>query len=146
MAGGIQDNDDEAISGINVTPLVDIALVLLIIFMVTTSFIAKSNIPIELPKAQTGEASENILLSVAVTKTGGIYLNGEEKKLDDIPAVVASVQKKAKEEGKTLTAFVSADKNAPYGVFARVVDRMRIAGIYDIAMDTKPEAIEERPR
>jgi len=145
MAGGIQDNEEEVISGINVTPLVDIALVLLIIFMVTTSFISKSNIPIELPKAQTGEASENMLLSVAVTKGGEVYLNGKRRTLDDIPSVVSSTREKAKQDGKSLTAFVSADRNAPYGVFARVVDRLRVAGVYDIAMDTKPEEIQEPP-
>jgi len=54
MAGGAADNDDEGITGINVTPLVDITLVLLIIFMVTASYIVKETIEVELPRAAHG--------------------------------------------------------------------------------------------
>ena len=143
MAGGSHDHEDEPISGINVTPLVDIALVLLIIFMVTASFIVKTNIPLELPKAATSESSGNVLLSLAVTQNGKLFLNGKPGKLEDIPTVVAEANEKAKKEGKELAAFVSADRRAPYGTFARVVDRLRLAGVYDIAMDTKPEELEE---
>ena len=54
MSGGATDNDDEGIVGINVTPLVDICLVLLIIFMVTATYIVKETIEIELPRAAHG--------------------------------------------------------------------------------------------
>jgi biopolymer transport protein ExbD len=148
MAGGQSDPEDDLISGINVTPLVDIVLVLLIIFMVTASHIVRPAIPLDLPKAQTSEPVSTGLLAVAVAKDGKIYLNGKPGSLDEINAAVQRARAAADRQSQKLEAFVSADRRAPYGLFAAVVDRLRIAGVVDIAMDTKPgdlETPEEAP-
>ena len=76
MAGSASDNEDEAINGINVTPLVDITLVLLIIFMVTASYIVKETIEIELPRAAHGGETLQKTFAVLVSKEGKTYLNG----------------------------------------------------------------------
>ena len=136
MAGASQDNDD-VISGINVTPLVDIVLVILVIFMVTTTFVMQRSIPVTLPRATTGEASPGGLLNIAVTKDGAIYLNGERRELDGIAAAVEAARSRTS-PGKEVSAFVSADVAAQYGLFAQVVDRLRLSGVTEIALDTQP--------
>src|SRR2546426_3820538 len=75
MAGQIQDEED-AITGINVTPLVDITLVLLIIFMVTASYIVKETIEVELPRAAHGGETVQKTFAVLVTREGRSFLNG----------------------------------------------------------------------
>lgn len=143
MAGTPQSGDDEPITGINVTPLVDIVLVLLIIFMVTASYIVRPSIPLDLPSAKSAESEKTGLLSVALTRTGELFVDGQAARLEDLPAAVASARARAAEKGLRLNAFVSADRAAPYGAFAAVVDRLRLAGVVDIALDTRPEAIED---
>jgi len=142
MAASTQQ-DDDIISGINVTPLVDIILVVLIIFIVTASLVLRSNVPVELPKAQTAEQSVEGLINLAVTSDGEIYLNGRPGKLDDIPALVKQAREKVKQQGGQVSAFISADVNARYGKFAEVLDRLRLEGVADIALDTKPPELEE---
>ena len=66
--------DDDMITGINVTPLVDITLVLLVIMMVTASYIASKTIPMELPKSATGETTPTVL-AVSISSTGDMYLD-----------------------------------------------------------------------
>ena len=87
MAGtGSGGESDETIAGINVTPLVDVVLVLLIILMVTAQYVAEKNsIPMELPKAATGDSSAvPSTLSVSIDKDGRFYLDAAELTLDDM--------------------------------------------------------------
>ena len=86
MAGQVQD-DEEGITGINVTPLVDVTLVLLIIFMVTASYIVKRTIEVQLPRAAHGGETVNKTYALVVTKEGKAYLNGAET--DDAGLVTA---------------------------------------------------------
>jgi len=78
MAGGAHENDDEMISGINVTPLVDITLVLLIIFMVTATYIVKETIEVDLPKAASGGQTVGTTLTFVLDKQGRLFVDGEE--------------------------------------------------------------------
>jgi len=132
-------DDDEPISGINVTPLVDVVLVLLIIFIVTASFLLKSAIPIELPTAATGEQRSQGLVTIVIGRTGEILVNGTTGTLDDVRAAVTRATAAKGGDVRAVEAFVSADVGAQYGVFARVVDRLRLQGVTAIALDTRPE-------
>src|SRR5437879_8024894 len=89
MAGQIQD-DDDTITGINVTPLVDITLVLLIIFMVTASFIVAPAVKVELPQVSKADEPPPRSLHFMVDPSGMIYLN--DKKVDEA-SVLGLVQK-----------------------------------------------------
>lgn len=140
MAASTQQEDD-IISGINVTPLVDIILVVLIIFIVTASLVLRNNIPVELPQAQSAEQSLEGLINLAVTAEGELYLNGRPGTLDGIPALVAEARQKVKDSGGKVSAFISADVQARYGKFAEVIDRLRVEGVADIALDTRPPEI-----
>src|SRR5207253_6941240 len=111
MAGNITEPDDEGINGINVTPLVDITLVLLIIFMVTASYIVKETIEVELPRAAHGGETVQKTFALLVTKDGKTYLNGAPVDDDGLIAAV----REAKSRGEDVQAIVGADKNATHG-------------------------------
>ena len=135
-------SDEEIISEINVTPLVDIVLVLLIIFMVAAPIINRPNLPLELPKAASAEESKLPLLSVVISKDKEIYLNGKLSNKADIKKAAEEVKAKLP-KGKSPTAFVSADTRSNYGTFAEVVDELRLSGVFQIALDTKPQKLDD---
>ena len=131
------DPADDLVTGVNITPIVDVALTLLIVFIVTSSLILSRSMPVELPKAASSVETTAGLLTLTVARGGEVYVNGQPASLDDIPRAVAEARKSL-QPGQVLTGFVSADVQAPYGRFAEVVDRLRVEGITDIALDTKP--------
>jgi len=134
-----RDAAEDLITGVNITPVVDVALTLLIVFIVSASFILSRSIQVELPRAATGAESPVGLLALTVARGGELYVNGQPAALDDIPRAVAEARARL-QTGQTLTGFVSADVQAPYGRFAEVVDRLRLEGVTDIALDTRPAA------
>src|SRR5690349_25075335 len=75
--GGGGEGDDEMIAGINVTPLVDITLVLLIIFMVTATYVVRETIEVELPRAASGGESVGTTLALVLDKGGQLWLDGQ---------------------------------------------------------------------
>ena len=135
MAGGAGDLEDEAITGINVTPLVDITLVLLIIFMVTASYIVKETIEVELPRAAHGGETVQKTFAVLVTREGQTYLNGVP--VDDA-RLVTEVQK-ARSAGEDVQAMVGADKNATHGAVTHVLDVLKGAGVMKFAIQIEKQ-------
>jgi biopolymer transport protein ExbD len=136
MAGGASDQEDESITGINVTPLVDITLVLLIIFMVTASYIVKETIEIELPRAAHGGETVQKTFAVLVTKDGRTFLNGVE--MDD--AGLERAVREARAKGEDVQAIVGADKNATHGSVTHLLDVLKGAGVIKFAIQ-----IEKQP-
>ena len=134
MAGSSSSDDDEVISGINVTPLVDIMLCLLVIFMVTTSYVVADSLKVDLPEASTGDSTEPsvVMLTFTVDPTTNarqLYVNGEKA---DEAALRAHIQK-VKAEGKTdVQAVIAADKNATHGEVIRLIDVVKQEGIVNI--------------
>lgn len=134
MAGGAALSDDDMITGINVTPLVDIILVLLIIFMATANIISKPAIQVELPEASTGQATEATTLALTLTKTGELFLNGA---LTDEAALRAYLPGVAKSDPKA-QAIIAADKEVSHGQVIRIIDLIRQLGIYKFALNIDP--------
>ena len=99
-----QNQDDEPIVGINVTPLVDIVLVLLVILMVTASYVASQAIPLELPRAATGEGAAR-LVAVSIDASGRIFVDAERVDEAGLRARVRS----ARERDPELTASIAAE-------------------------------------
>src|SRR5947199_1897980 len=99
---GTAEQDDDGITGINVTPLVDITLVLLIIFMVTASYIVRETIEVELPRAAHGGETVQKTFAVLVTKEGKTFLNGVP--IDD--AGLTSAVREAKARGEDVQAII----------------------------------------
>jgi len=141
VAGASYDPGDgeELIGGVNTTPLVDVTLTLLIVFIVTASFVVDRTMPVQLPKAASAEATPPSLLTVAIAASGEVFLNGAPGRIEDIPAAVEAARARLGGEAK-LAGFVSADVAAPYGRFAAAVDQLRLAGVTEIALDTQPAA------
>ena len=122
------------ISGINVTPLVDITLVLLIIFMVTASVIVNAGIKVELPKAASGSDQAKTTLAVTLQKDGTMYLNGE--KAND-QAVVRFIGENLPRT-PDLQAVIAADRAVPHGEVVHVIDLVKRAGIRKFAINVDP--------
>lgn len=132
-------NTDEEISGINVTPLVDVTLVLLIIFMVTAKLIAGQGIPLDLPKAKTAGATQTVL-SVSIDAQGGVLANGSKVASDDELRSRARGALKANPELRTV---IAASASASHGKVMHVLDTVRDAGITRVAFaaDKLPGAL-----
>jgi biopolymer transport protein ExbD len=132
--------DDELIGGVNVTPIVDVCLTLLVVFIVTASQVVNRSMPVNLPKAASAESSPPSIVNLAIARNGDLFINGALARLEDIPREVEAARARATASGvePRLAGFVSADVDAPYGKFAEAVDRLRVAGVSDIALDTQP--------
>ncbi len=135
MAGGASDGGDDGINEINVTPLVDIMLVLLIIFMVTATYIVHESIQIELPRAAHGGETTEQTFAVMVTKDDQSFLNGV---LVTDAALVAEVQK-AKASGADVQAVIGGDKAASHGAVTHVLDVLKGAGVTKFAIQIEKE-------
>ncbi len=124
------DAGDEIISDINVTPFVDVSLVLLIIFMVTATYIIAQSIPVDLPKAATGE---NVVTTFAITITenGDIYLDGT--KTDD--AALSRTVQAARAKNEDLRIVIAADKRVMHGTVVSVIDLVRKLGVTKFAIN-----------
>ena len=135
MAGSVQQ-DDEEITGINVTPMVDVVLVLLIIFMVTANFIQKDTIEVDLPKAANGGETVQGLVNVVLDKDGKLYFDGAEV---DEPGLTARVKEAiAKDDGTR--AIISADQSLDYGRVMHLIDVVKGAGIAKFALNIQRSA------
>lgn len=144
MAGSYGGGEEgDLITGVNITPIVDVCLTLLIVFIVTASAMVNRSMPVQLPRAATAESAPPSILNIAISRTGEVFLNGAPARLEDIPRAVEEARARATPEVR-LAGFVSADVEAPYGRFAEAVDRLRLAGVTDIALDTQP-ANEPQP-
>ena len=127
------------ITEINVTPLVDIMLVLLIIFMVTASYIVRDSIDVKLPEASTGEPRKVTILAVTIGADGKTGLNGKPATDEQIRAFIRGKRR----EGKKLEAVIAADKSVPHGTVVRVIDLVRSEGVVKFAINVlKPEERE----
>jgi biopolymer transport protein ExbD len=123
-------------SEINVTPLVDVVLVLLVIFMVTTTYIVAQSISVDLPRAATGE---NVVTTLAITidRQGDIYVEDERVEFD----VLRERVRAASAGNEELRAVIAADRTVEHGMFVRVVDVIRQAGVAKFAINVEEEDI-----
>jgi biopolymer transport protein ExbD len=137
MAGGAKSgDDDDLITDINVTPLVDVILVLLIILMVTATAIVSKTIPMELPKAATGEQTP-ATLAVSIDQAGQVFL-------DTIPVTSEELRTKvraARENDPEIRAVIAADGRIPHAKVVTVIDILRQEQITKFAINVRPEEI-----
>jgi biopolymer transport protein ExbD len=134
VASGFQTEDD-VISGINVTPLVDVVLVLLIIFLITAPVIYQSAIKVKLPNAKTGETAEKSPLEFTLSKDGALSLGKETMDWAQLGPRLATLGPNASEQ----TAVISADEATPHGTVVRLMDALRQAGINRFALNVESQ-------
>jgi biopolymer transport protein ExbD len=130
MGAGKTRDDDEIISDINITPMVDIMLVLLIIFMVTANFLKKDSININLPKVAAADANLKESTQVAMSRDGKFYLDG---RVVTEGYLLDSLEKEAKYR-PNMRVTLSADENISYGSVSRLMGLMRRGGVTKIAL------------
>jgi biopolymer transport protein TolR len=133
MAFGAPSGSD-SISDINVTPLVDVMLVLLIIFMVTAP-ILQQGVSIDLPKVTTGPlAGQEEQLVVNIGKTGQVYLNDTAYSLPDLTEKLRAIAVTRRDQ----PIYVRADQAVPYGQVMRAMAAVRQAGVIRVGLVTEP--------
>jgi len=135
VAGGAGRAPNGAITGINVTPLVDITLVLLIVFMVTAKLIVNHDaMPVDLPKAASGSEQQEIF-SVVLAADGQAQINGEKVASDEdtLPRARA-----AQAQNRDLRAVIKADGTVQHSRVMHVLDLLRLAGVSKIGFAVVP--------
>jgi biopolymer transport protein ExbD len=125
-----EGTDDGVVTGINITPMVDVMLVLLIIFMVTTQFVSESGLKINLPKAATVEASPTASLMVSLNEQGDLFLMEEPV---DFNGLKANLEREVGlNPGVRVT--VAADGQVSYEQVIGVLDAVKQSGITKVAL------------
>jgi biopolymer transport protein ExbD len=127
MAASSQDGDE--ITGINVTPLVDVTLVLLIIFMVTAKLVMSQALPLDLPKAATAGETQT-MFTVTIDQAGALHANGE---LVTDDAALRRAAERAQRESADLRAVLSASASVSHGRVMHVLDVLRSVGVAKVA-------------
>jgi biopolymer transport protein ExbD len=138
MASANSGDDDGMVSGINVTPLVDVVLVLLIIFMVTAKLIVSQSLPLDLPKAAKGQEIQ-LIFGLELHTNGDTLIDG--KKIANEEAIFP-LAKEALAKNAELRAVIRADTSVQHGRVIRALDLLKQAGIAKIAFGVSPVPAE----
>ncbi|MCB0345776.1 MAG: biopolymer transporter ExbD [Bdellovibrionales bacterium] len=122
---------------INITPLIDVVFILLIFFMVTTTFDDHAGLKVQLPKAQQRQASDETskLLSITVSKSGGYFVGSKEL----TPTQLESRLKQHAQSSGDATVVIRADEHTDHGTVVRVMDMAKTQGIAKLAIATQPK-------
>jgi biopolymer transport protein ExbD len=133
MAGTLGGKSKGPIVGINMTPMVDVVLVLLVIMMVSATYIVSKSMKVELPKAASQSDSVSSVAAVTLSKEGGLYFNQQ-------PIQEAALVQKFKDAyaaNPEVSLIVSADKDVPHGKVVHVIDLAKLEGILKFAINVE---------
>ena len=131
MAANIYEEDDGVIAEINIVPFVDIVLVLLIIFMLTSSAIVRASITVDLPSAASAGNAVSSTLNIVLNAEGELFLNGKQVSHEKLAAHVA----RASWKEKGLQAVISADRSVEYGRVIKIIDVVKSNGVKTFALN-----------
>jgi biopolymer transport protein ExbD len=135
---GLTDNSSEdsgMISAINITPFVDVVLVLLVIFMITAPMLVKDILELRLPKTASGDGQATQTLGVAVNRDGNILLNGQISDDENLKKAAEA----ALAQNPDSQAIIAADTEVAYGRVVRVIDILKTAGLNRFAVQIERE-------
>ncbi len=119
---------------INITPMLDIVFILLIFFIVTTSFVKEPGIDPRRPEAETAETRERGNILVAISSTDTIWMNNRQVELTDVRQLMEA----AVAENPESNVVIVADARASTGAVIDLMDRVRLAGISSVALAAEP--------
>jgi len=128
-----QGRTQTSLADINVTPFVDVVLVLLIIFMLTAP-ILQSGIEVNVPKTRTVKEITEERLVITIDRSQRVYLGNDPININQIGARLRS---RLRDPGRQ-SGFLRADQNVPFGAFATVMDAVKQAGITNVSIVTEP--------
>jgi biopolymer transport protein TolR len=129
---GLIPRRKSALAEINVIPLVDIMLVLLIIFMITAPLM-QQGIDVNLPKAKGKSIEETEKINIVVTKEGKIYVNEKLSTIQELQSILSAFK------DSNVSVLLRADKDVPYGLVAEIMGEIKASGIERIGMITEPK-------
>jgi biopolymer transport protein ExbD/biopolymer transport protein TolR len=128
-----QGRTQSSLADINITPLVDVVLVLLVMFMVTAP-ILQSGIDVAVPKTKTVKEITEERLVISIDKQQRVFLGNDPININEIP----QKQRQKIRDPKGQAIFVRADENVPFGAFATVMDAVKQSGITNVSIVTQP--------
>lgn len=147
MAFQTAQGESTTMNEINIVPLVDVMLVLLIIFMVTAPFLQES-IEVDLPEVSTASAStEKKDKIITVDREGKVFIQGEDDAAYDLDSLAPRLETLfAGDPTAERTLFLRADKNVPYGTVVQIMSLAKEVGIARIGMITEPDQSKKSKR
>ena len=119
---------------IKITPLLEIVFIMLIIFVVTTSFIKEAGIEVNRPTAQTAERKEHASILIAITPSGEIWI---DRRVVDIRSVRAAIER-LRAENPEGAVVIQGDREAQIGLLVQVMDQVRKAGVNNVSIAATP--------
>jgi biopolymer transport protein ExbD/biopolymer transport protein TolR len=122
-----------SLSEINITPLVDVVLVLLVIFMVTAP-ILQSGIEVSVPKTRTVKEITEERMVVSINREQRVFLGNDPININQIGATLRQKVRDPQHQ----SIFIRADENVPFGAFATVMDAVKQSGITNVSIVTQP--------
>ena len=125
-----KSNNSSIISDINITPFVDIVLVLLIIFMISTPIMVQESLKISLPMAKTAKNYKHVTLQIYIQKNGSLLIANKKYKLTQLGKILQQVKK----DDQQFDVIVSADKNVPHGKVIKVIDLIKQSGTLEVSI------------
>jgi biopolymer transport protein ExbD len=134
MGVKLDGGDDDVITDINITPFVDIILVVLIIFMVTATYIVAPSIKVTLPDAATGDGTEESSLGLTLAADGTLFLNGEEVNEGHLRTVI----REERARNKDVVCLIAADKTVMHGDVVGLIDLVKQEGVARFAINIEP--------
>jgi biopolymer transport protein ExbD len=123
-------SDNSADSDINLTPMLDVVFIMLIFFVVTTSFVKESGVEVNRPSADTAQSQDNANILIAIRPNGEIWIDGRAV---DTRAVRATIER-LRVEFPESQVVIQGDRAAPIGLLVKVMDQVRLAGITNVAI------------
>jgi biopolymer transport protein ExbD len=128
-----RSGDEDA--GIDLTPMLDVTFIMLIFFIVTTSFVKESGIDVNRPSAATAEKKERANILIGISEAGDVWIS---KRQIDIRSVRANVEKLHAENPEG-SVVIQADKGAKTGTLIQVMDQVRLAGVTNVSIAARQE-------
>ncbi len=128
-----QKNTEE--TQIDLTPMLDVVFIMLIFFIVTTSFVKESGIDVNRPSAQSSEQKGQANIFIAIRNNDEIWI---DKRMVDLRSVRANIER-LKATNSQNSVVIQSDKEAKTGVLVSVMDQIRLAGIFNISISTSKE-------
>jgi len=122
--------DKKRSAEVNMTPMIDIVFILLIFFIVTTSFVKETGVEVNRPSADTAVRQERGSILIAITAKGDIWM---ENRPVDVRAIRANVER-AYAENPEAAVVITADKSSTTGLLIQVMDQVRLAGVSNISI------------
>ena len=136
MATGMHHSPESEEHGIDLAPMLDFVLNLLIFFIITTSFVKEAGVTVTRPEAVTGMQSERGNLQIAVRENGDIWMDRKQIPIGQVRGAIERLHIERPDD----TVVIIGDKMAPAGVVAQVMDEVKKGGIKDMALAAAPPA------